>query len=200
MTALNELVGLDPSLWEYNEEVEIRPDDFTQVMNNGFDCDSKFPDPKTNDPRRWMPWDESAGGAFCFDSRPYMGEKHAFITLMESLDISNKVKTFTVFIEEGSGLQKQMRIVSARALKSVFKVLNQKEYDSFPEQEVTMAEAFWLFFLDATPNHNTPPKIHSEKSGSMATLIMIPPSIGIMVENSYYGIYRIWSRWPTIRK
>lgn len=199
MTALNELVGLDSSIWEYKEGVEIRPDDFSETVNNGFDCDSKFPDPKTNDPRRWMPWDESAGGAFCFDSRPYMGEKDAFMTLMESLEISNRVKTFAVFIERGSGRQKQMRIASARALKSVFKVLDKKEYESFPAQEVTMAEAFWLFFLDVTPSHKPPQKIHSEKSFGIL-ISLIPPSIGIMVENSYYGIYRIWSRWPTIRK
>lgn len=198
MTVLNELVGLDPSLWEHREEVEIRPDDFTQIVNNGFDCDSKFPRLETDDPRRWMPWDQDAGGAFCFDSSSYMGEKDAFMILMKSLGVSNVSKTFTVFIEEGPGMQKQMRTVSAHALKSVFKVLNQKEYASFPEQEVTMAEALWLFFLDVTPSHDPPQKIHSEKPG-MTTISLIPPSIGIVVENSYYDVYRIWSRWPTIR-
>lgn len=199
MTALSKLVGLHPSIWEGKEEIEIRPDDFTQIVNNGFDCDSQFPKPGTDDPRKWMPWDERAGGAFCFNSRDYMGKKNAFLTLVMALGMSIRVKTFAAFIEEGSGHQKQMRIVSARALKSVFEIIDQDQYDSFPEQEVSMAEAFWVFFLDATPSHNPPRKTRSENPGK-ATLSLIPPSIGIMVENAYYGIYRIWSRWPAIRK
>ena len=198
MTVLNKLIEVDPSVWDSREGIEILPNDFTRIVNNGFDCDSKFPRLESDDPRRWMPWDQDAGGAFCFDSRPYMGEKDAFMILMKSLGVSNVSKTFAPFIEEGPGLQKQMRIVSASALKSVFKVLNQKEYESFPEQEVTMAEALWLFFLDVTPEY-PPKKIYPGKPG-MATISLIPPSIGIVVENSYYKVYRIWSRWPIIRK
>ncbi len=200
MTALNELTSIDPLVWSGREGIEIEPHDLSLVINNGFDCDSRFPpSPEVNDPRRWMPWDESSGGAFCFDSLPYEGQEEAFITLMKSLGISDTVKTFSAYIEKGHSRKKQMRIVSRRAMKSVFKVINEEEYQSFPEQEVSMAEAMWLFLLDANPPRKTM-KFNSPKPGKTMMISLIPPSIGIMVENSYYDIYRIWSRWPAIRQ
>jgi hypothetical protein len=197
MTDLNKLIEFSPPVWPGKEDLTPQPGDLTKFMANGYYLRDDFFEEKEN-PFERMPSSESVGGAICFDSDVYRKDKEAFITFMKAFGMWED-KKFAAFIEEKGGSHtfcvKQMRVVSDFALLYAFKTIGEKEYKSFPEQKVTMAEAFWSFLQEETEGCDTPKDVSSKKT---ILLIRIPPSIGIMVENSYYHIYRIWSRWPEI--
>jgi hypothetical protein len=199
MTALNDLIEFSPSVWPGKEEAVLQPGDLTKFLPNSHDlCDDFFEEKQ--DPFKRMPSSQRVGGAICFDSNAYRKDKEAFMTLMKALEMWD-ARAFAAFIEERWGgktfLSRQMRIVSSFALRYAFEVIDEEEYDSFPEQKVSMTEAFWLFLQQETIGCDAPKNISPKK---MATLVLIPPSIGIMAENSYHNVYRIWSRWPQILK
>jgi len=198
MTDLNKLIKFSPPVWPGKEDLTPQPGDLTKFMANGYYLRDDFFEEKEN-PFARMPSSQCAGGAICFDSEVYRKDKKAFITFMKALGMW-ECKRFVAFIEEKEGstgvfLSRQMRIVSDFALQYAFKTIGEKEYKSFPEQKVTMAEAFWSFLQEETEGCDAPKDVSSKKT---IMLMRIPPSIGIMVENSYYQIYRIWSRWPEI--
>jgi len=197
MTDLNKLINFSPPVWPGKEDLTPQPGDLTKFMANGYDCDEDFFGEQKNNPFTRMPSAEDVGGAICFKSSVYRKDKKAFMTFMEALGMWNN-KQFAAFKEERSNYShtcaKQMRLVSNFALQYAFKIIEEKEYKSFPEQRITMAEAFWSFLQEETRGCDFPKNI----SPGQAIITVIPPSIGIMVENSYYGIFRIWSRWPEI--
>ena len=196
MTALNELIEFSLPVWPGKEEVTPQPGDLTKFVANGYYCDENFFGEQEN-PFTRMPRSECVGGAICFDSDVYRKDKKAFITLMKALGMWDD-KKFVAFTEERGNSHifcaKQMRLVSDFTLKSVFNVIDRE--DLLPTQKITMPEAFWYFIQEETRGCDPPKNVSSGK----LILTIIPPSIGVMVENSYYGIYRIWSRWPDINK
>jgi hypothetical protein len=198
MTDLNKLINFSPPVWPGKEDLTPQPGDLTKFMPNGYNCDEDFFGEKKN-PFVRMPSAERVGGAICFDSDVYRKDKKAFMLFMKAFGMWEN-KKFVAFIKEENDYShtycaKQMRLVSDFALQYAFKAIGEKEYNSFPEQKVTMAEAFWAFLQEETRGCDPPKNV---SPGKTTIIMVIPPSIGIMVENSYHGIYRIWSRWPEI--
>ncbi len=196
MTDLNKLIRFSPPVFPGREEITPQPGDLTKFMANGYYLEDDFFEQK-QDPFQRMPDTEREGGAICFNSDVYRKKKKAFMTLMEALGMW-KSKKFVAFMEHNNGSHvscaTQMRLVSNFALQYAFKIIDEEEYKSFPEQKVTMAEAFWHFFQQETIGCDPPKNVRQ----GMPMMIVIPPSIGMMVENSYYKVYRGWSRWPEI--
>jgi hypothetical protein len=111
-------------------------------------------------------------------------------------------KQYGAFIEESEnpgedGFLKQMRIVNYFGLRYLFQAISDKDYRSFPEQPMTIREALWSFMESEKQNWGTQswknPKLAGEFGGDgrFASEVL---SFGLMVENSYHGVYRIWSR------
>jgi len=197
MTALKKLKKV-PSIWPGKKNTGLQPGDLTRSLGNGHNCKEALFGQGII-PLKRMPISESEGGAFCFDSNRYRKNKDAFMVLMKAIGMWDS-KTYAVKIEESYGaktlVSRQMRLVSAFALQYAYKVIDEKEYKSFPEQKITMAEACWTFLQEETSGCDPPKNVYPEKS----VLILIPPSIGIEIENAHYNVFRIWSRWPRIYK
>lgn len=89
----------------------------------------------------------------------------------------------------------QLRIISRFALRNFFGALDSNEYDKFPDQPLTLLEALVAFVHDQKAHWGD--ASHRDLSGTAGgdgdwakeTL-----GFGLMVENEYHGVYRIWSR------
>lgn len=101
------------------------------------------------------PPQDPAGGIIHFDSDIDRPDLEALTRILE---IQNRhtikpTKQFAVFIAESQnpredGYLKQMRLVDSFGLRFLFQAIKDRDYDSFPEQPMTMTDALWGFIED----------------------------------------------------
>ena len=165
---------------------------FASSGNSIYGYDEHLVNPFVTAPR-----DESAGGVLFFGNDI---AKNDFLALTRVLEINNK-KDYAAFLGESvipkeDGYLRQLRLVSAFALRFHYGVLTSQELNQFPAQDLTMSEAFWRFIEHEKMDWGTffgSPKLEG-KFGGDGDFAREELSFGIMVENSYEQIYRIWSR------
>jgi len=116
-------------------------------------------------------------------------------------------KKYAVFLSVSEdpvddGYLVQIRLVSRFGLKFYFRAITEKEYDTFPDQLGTMPELCWEFVQQQNQMWGT--DMGSDRLegvfGGDDYWEMEKLSYGIMVENSYHDIYRIWSRCWLVTK
>lgn len=199
---LGDGLRVSPPIWpDYSLQVE--PGDLSQFAPNGNGVYGYQGRDRTN-PITSAPQQEARGGVIYFGNEI---TKEDFLALMRILGVqrnpgANSSKTFAVFTAESAEPSKywylaQVRIVSKFALRHMFGALTQADYDHFPEQALTIAEALWTFIETERKRWGTSWMEDRGLGGTFGGdghFACEQLAFGLMVENDYHGIYRIWSR------
>ena len=104
------------------------------------------------------------------------------------------IKEFAIYMNKSDnpkndGYIAQLRIVSAFALRAYFEEISRNEMNNFPRQEMDVMNLIWKFVEGER-------KVWNAKRPSDINRAVVREELGFgfAVENSHYGIYRIWSR------
>ena len=117
------------------------------------------------------------------------------------MNIKSEDKDYATFIQESSNplLDKyfnQMRLVSKFGLRFMFNSMDNNEYDSFKEHDLSIKDNLLKFMETEREKFGTSfgdPRIEG-KMGGDGNYAREALSFGFMVENEYHKVYRIWSR------
>lgn len=151
------------------------------------------------DPFKHGPVHNASGGIIFFGNSIKKEFLSGFLNLV---DIEADDKDYQTFLAEAEnpgkdGYIKQMRIVSKFGLRFMFNSIDDKEYDSFPDQELSLAGKMMEFMKSEEDRWGTyfgaSPKLAGVFGGD-GDYAREELSFGFMIENAYHRIYRIWSR------
>ncbi len=171
--------------WESLGEVLDRPNYY------GFDA------PRTADVFRDAPRTHPAGGTVYFDRRIARDD---FAVLLRVMGVHAAQNAFAAFESESTDPVKerflvQRRIVPRSALSRVFGIADADVSDEWVHQPVDIAGALWSFFTAQSARWDT------DRTSALAGTLggdgdwaSEELAFGLMVENTYHGIVRIWSR------
>jgi hypothetical protein len=140
-----------------------------------------------------IPTSDTAG-LVCFGPKI---KKPDFKALMRVLDVSDGVRTGYKFfeLESQNPIQerylRQLRLVSDFGLQFAF-----DEKENVPGPYESSHERMWQFMQEEISKYGTcfGNEAIAGKAGGDGDYEQEALGFGFMVENSYYGIYRIWSR------
>ena len=194
-----------PSIWPGCEAEALQPGDLKKFAPHGcgfygyqgWDGTTPFSIASQQDP---------ACGVIYFENSI---ARHDFESLMRIFNISlnskkPSEKLFAAFVDESKnpgvdGYLVQMRIVSMFGLSSMFRVIDSSDCDNFPSQKLIIADSLWDFIEHQCERWGT--SFTQDTTNGLGGLFggdghyaREELNFGFMVENSYYGIYRIWSR------
>ena len=190
-------VRISPPLWP-NAKVSMQPGDLTKFLPSGNGVYG-YQNKKTFNPLKSAPPQEATGGHLYFGNEI---SKEDFYALLRITEVKPNHKDYAVFIEESKnpevdGFLLQMRIVPRFALRFMFGVIEEQEYESFPEQELTVGDLLYSFIESERAYWGTSfsnsPKLEG-KFGGDGDFMREELSFGFIVENNYYDVCRIWSR------
>ncbi len=182
--------------------LKMQPGDLTKFAPHGNGVYG-YQNRDGSTPFTQAPSQEACGGVIYFDNHV---DKEDFMALMHIAGIQdrhdvNPSKDYAAFVEEAeepgiAGYLTQMRIVSKFALRHMFDALDETGYKNFPSQDISIAEALWCFMEHERKRWGT-----DFGGGKLAGLFggdgdfaQEELSFGFMIENSYFSIFRIWSR------
>jgi hypothetical protein len=179
-----------------NNTLRVNPSDLTQFAPEGTGVYGLREHTNRN-PFKEGPVHEPSGGTLFFDNDV---RKEDFLGLSRILDITTN-KDYAAFLSTSDapgkdGYLSQLRLVSKFGLKYLYDAISETEYESFPEQELTMPEALYAFIDNQRNEYGTffgEPKLE-RKFGGDGDYAREQLSFGFMVENEYFSVYRIWSR------
>ena len=201
---LGEKVRISPPLFP-DKKLNIQPGDLAKFTPRGNGVYG-YQDPKRSNPFTSAPSQEACGGVIYFGNGV---TKKDFEALMRIMEVQPRYavkssKDFAMFVAESKqpgkdGYLTQMRVVSKFGLQFMFNALTEAEYEQFPEQELTVVEAFWSFIEHEKKRWGT--KFWEDDTKGLKGLFggdgdfaREKLAFGFMVENDYHHIYRIWSR------
>lgn len=195
------IIRLSPPMGDNREQI-YHPADLSRFAPDGnsvygYEQDRPF------DPFKIAGRESGKGGIVAFGSRI---KKEDFLVLCSILGISKIEKQYAAYAQEAEappreGFIRQLRLVDRFGLRFHFRVLTDQEYKNFPEQQLTILEAMWLFVQEEIRPWTTPEgrqELKKKLGGSDWAWPTL--SFGLMVENSQEYIYRIWSRVHYITK
>ncbi len=199
---LGDTLRVSPPIWP-NYSLQIEPGDLSQFAPSGNGVYG-YQNLTGKNPITSAPPQEACGGVIYFDSDI---TKEDFLALLRILEVQaahvvKPDKDFAIFTAESAepGQDKylaQARIVSKFALRYMFGALTQADYEHFPEQATTIAEALWTFIETERKRWGTSwmeDKGLGGTFGGDGHFACEQLAFGLMVENDYHKIYRIWSR------
>ena len=146
------------------------------------------------DPMKMAPIQEKHGGVVFFGPTT----KEDFMVFLKVLGVCRAYKPeleesrYWVFRKKSDtpgadGYFEQIRIVSRFGLRYMFHVLEDSGYEHFPQQELTVPELLWAFTQEQRQTSI------AGKFGGDGHWAYEALRFGFMIENDYYGIYRMWS-------
>ncbi len=190
-----EKVIISPSVWP-GKNLKIQPGDLSKFAPYGNDFYGY--QAKSLEPIRGDPTHEESGGLVYFGNGVKKEDFEGFLRMM---NVRAGKKDYAAFVKESSNpisdrYFKQMRLVSKFGLKFMFKVVDDREYDAFKEQELSIGDALWEFMEAEKGRFGTyfgDPRIEG-KMGGDGNYAREELSFGFMLENKYHQVYRIWSR------
>lgn len=198
---LGDRIRISPPIWP-DAKLDIDPGDLTKFAPQGNGVYG-YQNPAGGNPFTSAPRDEACGGVLYFDNGI---SRTDFDALMRIAEVQNQLtvnpsKDFAVFTQESEnpeadGYVAQLRIVSRFGLRFLFGALTEEAYNRFPSQEMSMADTLWSFIEHEKKRWGTSWGSGglSGKFGGDGHFACEQLSFGIMVENDYHHIYRIWSR------
>lgn len=184
-----------------NNQVKTDLSDLSQFAPHGngvYGFQPSIPNPIVIAP----PQDE-IGGFLYFGNGVTQDDFYALmrITGVQKSYVTNPLKGYAVFLQQSGqpgkdGYLSQLRIVPKFALRYLFGVITDKQYEAYPEQELTVREAMWGFMQTEKKKYGTGfgSQELDGKFGGDGDFAREELSFGFMVENNYFGVYRIWSR------
>lgn len=148
------------------------------------------------------------GGTVYFD-RPVLA---VFEPMLQCLGVTtiNPNRQFAAFFAASEDPKRdnylmQLRLVSRFGLRYLFKSIDEAEYQNFPEQPLNMIQACWEFVCRQREIWRE--GFWRDEQNGLAGLFggdgdyqRESLSFGFTVENSYYNVYRIWSRAYLVTK
>ena len=194
MKKLEKLI-ISPSIWP-DKNLQVQPGDLSKFVpygNGVYGYQRNSLEPIKGDPPQ-----EAAGGIIYFDNGV---KKKDFGGFLRMIGIKADDKDYFAFVQESSNpvedrYFKQMRLMSKFGLRFMFEAIDDREYNSFKEQELTIGETLWVFMEAEKRRFGTffgDPRIEG-KMGGDGDFAREKLSFGFMLENGYHQVYRIWSR------
>ncbi len=194
---LGDRVSVSPPIWP-NCTLEVQPGDLSQCAPYGSGVYG-YQDRFGKDPFKSAPPQEASGGTIYFGNRI---AKADFDALLRLLEVTTDEKRYAIFTAESpspgeDGYLVQMRIVKRFGLRHMFGAITESEYERYPEQQVTILEAFHAFIESEMKRWGT--SCFNNRGlyglfGGDGDYEREELAFGFMMENEYYGVYRIWSR------
>lgn len=178
-----------------------KPDDFEIIPMGESLYD--FQELKYN-PIKDAPIYEECGGILFF---PNNIQKKDFLALCRIWDIFDRNNDYSIFRCKSENASKdkfleQLRIVHKFGLRFFYQSISEQEYDSFEEQLISIPECLWEFIQEqnliwgtSMGNDNINRVFGGDDYWELEKLCY-----GFIIENSYYNIYRIWSRCWLVTK
>ena len=201
---LGNKIRVSPSLWP-GPELAVQPGDLTKFVPYGNGVYG-YQNHKGDNPFMIAPQQEPRGGVIYFENDIKLDDFDALMRIMRAVPVGGfgPSKDFAVFATEFSdprkeGFLAQLRIVPKFGLRFLFEAIAESEYDSFPEQELTIAEVIWSFIEFERNRWGTSFSQDEQMGlrglfGGDGNFAREELSFGLMLENDYYHIFRIWSR------
>ena len=165
-----------------------------------------YQDQSIINPFNGAPMQAANGGLIYFDSGINKDDFYAFMRIIgvhEHHTVSSS-KEFGAFMTESQepskdGYLRQLRLVSKDGLSYMFRTfINNTEYNTYQDQKMTMREALWAF-IDYERKSWECTGLQGLFGGD-GDFAIEALSFGLMIENDYHHIYRIWSRaWLVTR-
>jgi len=212
-SSIERSVKLSPRHWP-GLDLEVQPGDLTQFtpMGSGLDG-APFPirpwdDPLGPSPSRFYGYQERsrhplgdapatdpAGGCVYFGGTPSQDD---FMALLRMMGVEIIGANYVVFGEQARVPEKerylvQLRIMSRFALDHLFGVKVEKEQT---EQRLELRDLLWTFVQDQQNLWGTgmgAPNLRGAMGGD-GDYAKEELCFGLLVENPYWQVYRIWSR------
>lgn len=168
------------------------PDDLSKFATHG---DSLYGfEKESRHPIAGAPLKTAEGGVVYFGAHVKPGSIQSLFSLC---DVQKERRSYACFFQVSRDVPRdrflrQLRIVSYAALASYFFAITQDEYDCLPDQPLTIAELLSAFIKEETEMRTVNNLAGSAGGDGHMTSEML--GFGFMVENTFCGIYRIWSR------
>ncbi|REJ64623.1 MAG: hypothetical protein DWQ31_21065 [Planctomycetota bacterium] len=182
-------LGLSPPLvvrpWDHLEDVFSRPNFYG---SQGGPTSHPFADAPIND---------SSAGTVYFDGRPDRSDVESLLRLLE---VRVDACDYAVFMQDSDNTLEdrfltQLRVVCRWGLSSLFQV-SPESVESLAAQPIAVGELIWRFIQDQQQTWGTGmgSKALRGVMGGDGDWAKESLAFGLMVENAYHGVYRIWSR------
>jgi hypothetical protein len=143
------------------------------------------------------PITEPTGGTLYLDGEPNPQDLAAALRL---LGVPADAADYAAFVGHAKKPSEeryvtQLRIVRRVALAALYDALSEPELRSFPKQPLMVGELIGKFIETEQQNWGTglSPKLR-ERLGRRNQRFRATLAFGLMVENAFYGVYRVWSR------
>ena len=193
-------VRISPPVWPGGEKLEVQPGDLSMfTYGDGF-----YPPPgqkstRVRSPLNAPPSCNPAHGAIFFDNDITFLDLGVLLRILE---VRAHQKDFAVFVQESGqpgkdGYLVQMRLVSAFALTFLFHALG--DCKELPPQKLSIEEAIWRFFRCERERWGV--SFMEDRTGGLRGLFggdgnyaREQLSFGIVLEDRYYGVWRVLSR------
>lgn len=191
-------VRISPPDWPDMEADAVRPGDLSTFAPHGNGLYGLQDNRRNANPFHSAPPQEAAAGIIFFENGIARADLSA---LLRILSIRSERKEYAAYLHEAEdpgdeGYLVQLRIVSNFALKHLF--MPKEDTKDPPPQALTTDELLWRFFEHERERWGTSFDEDSRGLcglfGGDGDLAREELSFGFMVENGYFGVYRVWSR------
>lgn len=150
-----------------------------------------------SDPLLNAPITEPSGGTLYLDGQPDQDDLAAALRL---LGIPHDAGDYAAFLGHSKKPAEecyvtQLRIVRRAALAALYGALSTKELQSFPQQRLMAGDLIFKFIEteQGTWGAGLSAKLR-DRFGRSSPRFRPTLAFGLMVENAFYGVYRVWSR------
>jgi len=204
---IEDLIDIYPSAWP-ERQLKVQPGDLRLFAPMGIgDMRMHIEEPIAEppysltahpaDPFLGAPITEPCGGTVYFGGDPDAADLTALLRLLRVRTGATDYAAFTAHAgnpEEARHLT-QLRLVRRAALVGLYGALSIDEMGHFPSQRLNVGSAIQKFVESEQAFWGTgmTPKLRGRFGGD-GDRLQESLAFGFMVENSYYGVYRIWSR------
>lgn len=208
------LVRLGPAVWP-GAELDVQPSDLSQFAPSGMGLSSPLMmmpwdtfdtacertsyydlDRPAADPIKAAPAAEPAGGAIYF-APPNQDDFQALVRLLQ---IRCQLVDYAVFVEHSTDTSvdrylTQLRIISTSALANLYRAPIGDADETFLNQPLPVGELLWKFITHQQEVWGT--GYSNELAGTLGgdnDWAREKLAFGLLIENAYHCVYRIWSR------
>jgi hypothetical protein len=143
------------------------------------------------------PITEPTGGTLYLDGEPNREDLAAALRL---LGVPSDATDYAAFLSQAKKPAEeryltQLRIVRRVALAALYDALSEPDLRSFPPQQLTVGALIGKFIETEQQQWGTglSPQL-SERFGNPGQRFRATLAFGLMIENAFYGVYRLWSR------
>lgn len=177
-------IGVVPADLDESGEAAANPDLFSLTAHHSH-------------PLLDAPITEPTGGTLYLDGEPNGEDLAATLRL---LGVPADATDYAAFVSHAKKPAEeryltQVRLVRRVALAALYDALSEAELRSFPKQMLTVGALIGKFIETEQQRWGTglSPQL-SERFGNPSQRFRATLAFGLMIENAFYGVYRLWSR------